>query len=164
MGMGGCCLGLGAGVLRPVLVQALAGKQEPAAASSLPADAAAEAPTTSSLSAAAPGTPADQQAGSPHAEVLDRPSPSEPQLASLACVSPIEGAISSKGRADSSAVDDPDAEEEECVVCWAAGAEVVFQPCGHLCTCCSCAQPFLGRSLACPMCRATVAGGISLER
>ena len=53
------------------------------------------------------------------------------------------------------------ADECECVVCWAEGLEVVFQPCGHLCVCSACAQPFL-QGLPCPMCRLPVEAGIFL--
>ena len=153
-----------AGALRPVLMQAVGDHRGAAAPSTPPADAAAQASAVSSSAAVTPGAPAHQQALSPHAELVDMPAPSEPQAASPTCVSRTQDATSSTSRADSSAADGADAgaEEVECIVCWAAGAEVVFQPCGHLCTCSSCAEPFLGQRLACPMCRATVAGGISV--
>ena len=51
---------------------------------------------------------------------------------------------------------------DECVVCWSAGPEVIFQPCGHLCVCTACAQPFL-EGLACPMCRQIISAGIIVQ-
>ena len=50
--------------------------------------------------------------------------------------------------------------EPECVVCWAADASVLFQPCGHFCTCSDCAEPFLWQSVACPMCRTPISAGV----
>ena len=55
-------------------------------------------------------------------------------------------------------------DEMECAVCWAADASVIFQPCGHTCTCPACAQLVLSTGHLCPMCRGTVEGGIALER
>ena len=56
-----------------------------------------------------------------------------------------------------------DEDEAECVVCWAADAEVLLQPCGHLCTCRSCAKPFLSQpGLPCPMCRVDIAAGVAI--
>ena len=57
---------------------------------------------------------------------------------------------------------DETAGNEECVVCWAANACVIFQPCGHLCTCACCAQLFLAGGL-CPLCRQPVSTGIVLD-
>ena len=51
--------------------------------------------------------------------------------------------------------------DEECVVCWAEGPEVVFQPCGHLCVCTGCAEPFL-QGLTCPMCRHAISSCVVL--
>ena len=50
----------------------------------------------------------------------------------------------------------------ECVVCWEAEANHIFQPCGHLCTCLSCAQPFLHSQVPCPMCRAPVVSSVTM--
>ena len=51
----------------------------------------------------------------------------------------------------------------ECVVCWEAGADLVFQPCGHACACSGCAALFLTGCAPCPMCRMTVQSGIALN-
>ena len=51
--------------------------------------------------------------------------------------------------------------DDECVVCWAKNAAVIFRPCGHLCCCLPCAQPFQG-GLPCPMCRRAVESSIAL--
>ena len=85
--------------------------------------------------------------------MLSQAEPKAISLTSLACA----GTIIGQSAADAAL------EEEECVVCWAAEAAVVFQPCGHLCTCSCCAQPFLAQSRACPMCRATITGGITVQ-
>ena len=150
-------------------VQALASLQEPATPSAQIAAATAESSAAFAQPAATPTNPADQADPSCDSDQATAvPSVSEPQIASnasLASVSPAERAIissSSKAEPSASHAELDGGPPEECVVCWAAGAEVVFQPCGHLCTCCSCAEPFLGQSLACPMCRATVVEGITL--
>ena len=45
----------------------------------------------------------------------------------------------------------------ECVVCWEVDASVLFQPCGHLCTCLACANAcMLIEARTCPMCRTYV--------
>ena len=51
----------------------------------------------------------------------------------------------------------------ECAVCWEAGADLVFQPCGHACACSGCAALFLTGCAPCPMCRMTVQSGIALN-
>ena len=94
--------------------------------------------------------------------VLSQAEPSDASLASLACAGAVAGQVGSTSMADPGAADAV-LEEEECVVCWVAGPAVIFQPCGHLCTCSSCAQPFLAQSRACPMCRATITGGITVQ-
>ena len=50
----------------------------------------------------------------------------------------------------------------DCVVCWERCADVLFQPCGHLCTCSACAGTCLGSASLCPMCRCAVAGSINI--
>ena len=42
----------------------------------------------------------------------------------------------------------------ECIICWEAPANVILQPCGHLCVCSGCIPLLLG--LPCPMCRGEV--------
>ena len=42
----------------------------------------------------------------------------------------------------------------ECIICWEAPANVILQPCGHLCACAGCIPLLLG--LPCPMCRGKV--------
>ena len=81
----------------------------------------------------------------------------------------LPGTSSSKRRAlgraaaASSAIDSDDQEQDEnCTVCWSAAACVVFQPCGHLCCCQACAQPFVSAEAVCPMCRGPVAAGITI--
>ena len=53
-------------------------------------------------------------------------------------------------------------ETEECVVCWAAAACVILQPCGHMCMCEACSQVFKSPAVLCPMCRARVKGTIAV--
>ena len=55
-----------------------------------------------------------------------------------------------------------DPQDVECVVCWEAEAGVVFQPCGHACTCMSCAESFLASGVCCPMCRAQITAGVAV--
>ena len=70
--------------------------------------------------------------------------------------------ISSSDRTEPSTAD-AELDGEDCAVCWAAQAQVIFQPCGHLCTCKSCAGPFLAQKLPCPMCRASILHGFGME-
>ena len=49
----------------------------------------------------------------------------------------------------------------ECVVCWEADANVVLQPCGHMCACSGCAA--LLTDMLCPMCRCEVLSSITLQ-
>ena len=42
----------------------------------------------------------------------------------------------------------------ECIICWEAPANVILQPCGHICACTGCIPLLLG--LPCPMCRGKV--------
>ena len=53
-------------------------------------------------------------------------------------------------------------EAAECVVCWAAEAVVLFQPCGHMCTCQGCSGAFAASATSCPMCRTIVSNAIVL--
>ena len=53
-------------------------------------------------------------------------------------------------------------ETEECVVCWAAEASIIFEPCGHMCTCEACSQVFTSSAALCPMCRADVRSTIAI--
>ena len=55
-----------------------------------------------------------------------------------------------------------EASAEDCVVCWSAAAEVLFQPCGHFICCAACAGPFLARGMPCPMCRVAVSASVCL--
>lgn len=50
----------------------------------------------------------------------------------------------------------------DCVVCWEQCANVVLQPCGHMCTCSACAPTCLGAASLCPLCRCTVVASIQL--
>lgn len=50
--------------------------------------------------------------------------------------------------------------EAECVVCLSNLCDVVFLPCGHVCTCSNCCAPLA----LCPMCRSEVASKIALAR
>ena len=43
-------------------------------------------------------------------------------------------------------------EDVDCMMCWEAGADIVFQPCGHRCMCTACCEPFVRNRLACPKC------------
>ena len=59
---------------------------------------------------------------------------------------------------------DVDASVSECVVCWAASSEVLFQPCGHLCTCAACARSFSPENgRACPLCRHPITSAFSVS-
>jgi hypothetical protein len=46
----------------------------------------------------------------------------------------------------------PVGDDEECVVCYDAAADIVFAPCGHFCCCATCAA----RIEVCVMCRARI--------
>nr|XP_053638262.1 E3 ubiquitin-protein ligase LRSAM1-like [Cherax quadricarinatus]XP_053638263.1 E3 ubiquitin-protein ligase LRSAM1-like [Cherax quadricarinatus]XP_053638264.1 E3 ubiquitin-protein ligase LRSAM1-like [Cherax quadricarinatus] len=48
--------------------------------------------------------------------------------------------------------------EAECVVCLNSACEVVFLPCGHVCSCAGCCTPLL----ICPMCRSPIISKILL--
>lgn len=52
------------------------------------------------------------------------------------------------------------AEEEgpgmQCVVCWAAPREVIFEPCNHVAVCGECAQKLREERKPCPCCRQSV--------
>ena len=48
----------------------------------------------------------------------------------------------------------------ECVVCWDCDASTIFQPCGHLAVCQSCANVF--HHQPCPVCRRPVTALIAL--
>lgn len=65
--------------------------------------------------------------------------------------------------ADLSFAADAESAGQECVVCWCAKACVLFQPCGHRCTCSACAPLFAAQAGLCPMCRASVEGSITLR-
>ena len=54
-------------------------------------------------------------------------------------------------------------ESMECVVCWDASADVVFQPCGHACSCTACAESLIGKVAFCPMCRSQIDCSISMQ-
>ena len=49
----------------------------------------------------------------------------------------------------------------ECIICWEAGANVVLQPCGHLCVCLGCVE--LLKGALCPMCRGEVLSKLTAE-
>jgi len=49
----------------------------------------------------------------------------------------------------------PDKVSGACVICIEKRIQVVLIPCGHMCLCKDCAEPFTG---ACPICRADFAG------
>ena len=121
-------------------------------------------------SAAGPATP-EQQAEVPALSLVrsaaDQGDTEDP-LSALACAHSIVWA----GLAPSSCSPQPipegygnqpdaDVADGECVVCWAAAACVIFQPCGHFCTCHACAQPFRDGQ-GCPMCRETITAAIEL--
>ena len=52
-------------------------------------------------------------------------------------------------------------EVAECVICWDAAANVVLQPCGHVCACSGCAVVL--EEALCPMCRRVVMSNIVLQ-
>ena len=52
-------------------------------------------------------------------------------------------------------------EVAECVICWDAAANVVLQPCGHVCACSGCAVVL--EEALCPMCRCVVMDNIVLQ-
>ena len=52
-------------------------------------------------------------------------------------------------------------EVAECVICWDAAANVVLQPCGHVCACSGCAVVL--EEALCPMCRCEVVSNIVLQ-
>ena len=52
-------------------------------------------------------------------------------------------------------------EGAECIICWEAPANVVLQPCGHMCACIGCIGLLSG--LPCPMCRQEVTSSMAAE-
>ena len=110
--------------------------------------------------------PADDSAAQAHAfaakPVLDSaddnaPGQPQPDLSSEPAGQDASGAPAQSS--DAAVEEDSDG---ECVVCWANHASIVFSPCGHLCTCASCAQPLLEASLPCPLCRLPICGSLDL--
>ena len=144
-------------------MQTLASPQEPAAASASAA-AAAESSAAINQATVVCGIPAAQQASrQADSEALRMPVDSGPHNTSFsipACLG--TDSITAEPVAAGSHAE-LGLDEGDCVICWAAGAEVIFEPCGHLCACQSCAQPFLVQALECPMCRASVISGIFVE-
>ena len=55
--------------------------------------------------------------------------------------------------------DDGD-DENECCICMDATRQLVFLPCGHVCTCRNCGEPVVN----CPLCRADITQKINLFR
>ena len=50
-----------------------------------------------------------------------------------------------------------DTDESECIICMAAEKDVVFAPCGHYCSCETCASQIkFGGGGKCPMCRTKI--------
>ena len=83
----------------------------------------------------------------------------EELCAAAGLASPSQGACS----AAAELLQTPDADDEsvECIICWEASANVVLQPCGHLCVCLSCVE--LLRGAVCPMCRGEVLSTVMTE-
>jgi E3 ubiquitin-protein ligase LRSAM1 len=55
--------------------------------------------------------------------------------------------------------DEPD-EDNECCICMDDSRQIVFLPCGHVCTCKTCGVPLA----KCPLCRVDIAQKINLYR
>lgn len=45
----------------------------------------------------------------------------------------------------------------ECCICMVEDKSIIFMPCGHYCTCPSCAQRLMGDRSVCPICRSNIA-------
>ena len=73
------------------------------------------------------------------------------------------GAAGQAGTESELPEDNQELDNGQCVVCWQADASVVLQPCGHLCTCAACTALFLGPQGACPLCRCSVLGSITVQ-
>ena len=63
--------------------------------------------------------------------------------------------------ADAALVPKAGSDVAECVICWDAAANVVLQPCGHVCACSGCAVVL--EDALCPMCRSGVLSNIILQ-
>ena len=103
---------------------------------------------------------ADRQAAMQTSQASEaQQEPDVPQLAGQAAMVPADPA---GGSITVSTAESPGSEPdaEECVICWEGAAEVILQPCGHLCLCEQCVQPLLKQGLGCPMCRVNIAGCI----
>ena len=83
----------------------------------------------------------------------------EEPCAAAELASPSQGACT----AAAELLQTPDADDDsvECIICWEASANVVLQPCGHLCMCLSCVE--LLRGAVCPMCRGEVLSRVMTE-
>ena len=68
---------------------------------------------------------------------------------------------SQTGQASSGAGTDAGIACSECIICWEAAANVLLQPCGHICACSECAA--LLEHLDCPMCRCKVQCSIIMQ-
>ena len=52
---------------------------------------------------------------------------------------------------------------QNCMMCWEAGADLVFQPCGHQVMCRECSEPFVRNQVACPKCSMQILSGYCLD-
>ena len=52
--------------------------------------------------------------------------------------------------------------KQQCVVCWAAEAIVLYWPCGHKCTCQGCSGAFVACAVLCLTCITPVSNAILL--
>ena len=137
----------------------LAAQGRRAEQSSAPAAVASTADAAPGPVPIGPGTP-DQavtavRAGTDPAKAssLPLPTPNAP-------AAPLHGGKNPTSEA-SGAVAEGYEDIAECVMCWDAAADVLQQPCGHVCTCYGCAE-VLADAL-CPMCRCEVVSIIVLQ-
>ena len=112
---------------------------------------------------------ADELVPAKHPQLISDPAEQSPS-ASLdreACLAAADDSTSHKEACSAAAFEPllqaPDGCDEcpECIICWEAGANVVLQPCGHLCVCSGCVE--LLRGALCPMCRGEVLSKLTAE-
>ena len=85
----------------------------------------------------------------------------------LACLAAANDSTSQQAACSAAAAEQLQASDgtdecPECITCWEGGADVVLQPCGHLCVCSDACVELL-RGAMCPMCRSEVLTKLTAE-
>ena len=140
------------------LITLFASQGRRAEQSSPPAAVVATADTTPDPVSSGHGTP-DQVVAAVRAGTDPAKASSLPLSTSTAPEAPLDGGKNPTFEA-SGAVAEGYEDIAECVMCWDAAADVLQQPCGHVCTCYGCTKVL---DALCPMCRCEVVSIIVLQ-